>query len=116
MADDNTPVEMKATVVTEMEWVPSQPEPDIYANHVNLGMTLWDLTVNFGLISGIDTESNHLQVAKRVSIHLAPETARALQMSLEAALERYENTFGKLRFPNPAFSAGFQPVANPDKA
>ena len=94
-------VQMSSTAATEMEWTPPQSTPEIYVNHVQIGMSLWDITAHFGSIIGVNPENGHLQVTKQVVLRLSPESARAIQLSLESALDQYEKTFGKLRFPSP---------------
>ena len=95
-------VDKSETFVTEIDWVFPQPAtPEAYANHVSLGMSLWDVTLHFGSIVGVNKDTNHLQVTKRISVNLSPEAAMALSLSLNSALEKYQQTFGKLRFPRP---------------
>jgi hypothetical protein len=93
-------VEMSSTAATELEWAPPQSTPEIYVNHVQIGMSLWDITAHFGSIVGVNPENGYLQVTKQVVLRLSPESTRALQLSLESALDQYEKAFGKLRFPS----------------
>ena len=104
MPDDGKDlVDTKETFVTELDWVfPQPPTPEDYANHVSIGMSLWDITLHFGSIVGVNQATNHLQVTKRISMHLSPEAAMALSLSLNSALEKYQERFGKLRFPPPS--------------
>jgi hypothetical protein len=91
--------ELKMFPVGEIDWVPPQSEPEFSINYVHMGMSIWNISLHLGTILGANPDNGHLQVAKRVTVHLSPEFARALQLTLAQSLMQYENAFGKLRYP-----------------
>jgi hypothetical protein len=93
-------LESTETYITETDWVhPNPPIQEGYANHVGLSVSVWDITMDFGTIVGINPANRHLQVVRRIRLSVSPETARALELQLAEALQNYEAKFGKIRFP-----------------
>jgi hypothetical protein len=90
---------INAGAYAETESVGPLAYPEIYANHTQLSMTLWDISMHFGTVIGLNRETNTLQVNRKVSVIISPEQAKALQMALVGVIEKYERSFGKVRFP-----------------
>lgn len=84
---------------SETELVSAPAAPEVYANHAQLSLTLWDIAMHFGTVVGLNREHSKLQVHRKVSVVLSPEQAKALQMALANVIEKYESRFGKVRFP-----------------
>ena len=68
-----------------------------YANHVNAMGTLMDYRLNFGLVRQVDSD-NKAQVERAVTVMMSPELAKALYLTLQGSLRKYEENFGKIRF------------------
>ena len=95
MSEEPVPIES----YEEVDLVGAHPYPEVYANHVALSMTLWDMSIHFGSVMGLNRETKKLQVHRKVSVVLSPEQAKALQMALVKVIEKYERSFGAVRFP-----------------
>lgn len=63
-----------------------------YANHVDVGMTVYDLA----LTSGIGSDG---QVAPHVRVHMSPQHAKSLYVLLGRFLLRYEEDVGPITLP-----------------
>jgi transcriptional regulator with XRE-family HTH domain len=116
MPDENTPEEqsrLMGTDVMEMDWVPPSPVPEVYINHVTMGMSLWDISIHCGVIAGF--RDGRLKAAERIVLHLSPEMAKALESFLSQATAQYEQTFGKIRFPNANVAIGSKQKPEPEK-
>lgn len=70
----------------------SPKTPVVYANHVTVGLTVYDLSLAFGL--GADES-----VDEQVVVHMSPQHARSLQLLLERFLRGYEEQVGPVVLP-----------------
>ncbi len=84
---------------------PSNPQPkinlsqtpeyrDMYANSVQIRVSVWDFLLVFGRIHQETPEQVNVQ--NSVGVYLSPQQAKALWNILGQNLAQYEQTFGSL--------------------
>jgi hypothetical protein len=71
----------------------------IYSNNIQVGMSFFDLRIQFNDVIAASKES--ISIEELATVVLAPEQARDLLAALQKSLEQYEERFGPLR-PSPA--------------
>lgn len=64
-----------------------------YASHVNVGITVYDVALTFGI--GSDDE-----VEQQVRVHMSPQHARSLHILLGRFLDGYERQVGPIALPD----------------
>jgi hypothetical protein len=67
-----------------------------YANSVNIGFSLWDARLEFGILSQGPTP-DQLTVEKHTTIYLSPQQTKALLNVLQANMATYERNFGPIK-------------------
>lgn len=73
--------------------------PTIYANNVGLRTTLWDMTLDFGMILTADTDN--VIIRDVASVVMSPQHAKAFANVLAENVRRYEEQHGPLpRIPD----------------
>ncbi len=92
----------------------SQTPPDVYANIVNFGTTVWDLRLNFGQM--IKREEQE-QFESRVSVTLPWLQAKIMSVYLQMNIFDYEKQYGKINIPPqvlPSIPPPGQEITDPD--
>lgn len=90
MSDQNEPT----IRVTE-----SEDYNDLYANSVQIKMSVWDFHLVFGTMSSASPDE--VSFTSKQGIYLSPQQAKALFNILGQNLAQYEATFGELKLePN----------------
>jgi hypothetical protein len=67
----------------------------IYSNNIQVGMSFFDLRIQFNDVIAASKES--ISIEELATIVLAPEQARDLLAALQKSLQQYEERFGPLR-------------------
>jgi len=101
MADEtnqsqDAPPQARATI----EFVVPDPDSGLfttYANHVQLGFTLFDVRLLFGEIVGL--EANKITVEQRAHVTLSWLQAKLLLVILHKALADHESRNGEIKLP-----------------
>src|SRR5664279_4934472 len=90
----------------QMNLVQSDDYREIYANSVQVRVSVWDFQLVFGLASS-DTP-DQITIRNQNAIYLSPQQAKALWNMLGQNLAQYERAFGELNLEPQAqsFSAG----------
>ena len=71
----------------------SEDYNDLYANSVQIRMSVWDFQLVFGTMQSASPE----EVTIKQGIFLSPQQAKALFNILGQNLAQYEGTFGELK-------------------
>lgn len=71
--------------------------PTFYANNVALKTSLFDMTMEFGVIA--DVQGDTLVIKNVATVIVSPQHAKAIAVLLANHVEQYEKKFGAL--PNP---------------
>ena len=72
----------------------SERIPDIYANWVRVSMSMFDITLEFGLRTPQEEEAQ-----KKGRVRMSPQHARSLLILLQRYLDEYGDTFQEIRLP-----------------
>lgn len=70
----------------------------IYANSVNMGVSLWDINLTFGEIVG--EEDGQPVVEQKVKVNMSKEFAKAVLNLLKLNIGQYEEQFGEIQLIN----------------
>lgn len=73
----------------------SEEVPDIYANSVNLTMSIYDVTLHFALANGPNPEDQK----ELVRVIMSPQHAKVMIQMLQENLENYEEEIGVIPMP-----------------
>ena len=77
----------------------SEDYNDLYANSVQIRMSVWDFHLVFGTMQSATPDE--VNFTSKQGIYLSPQQAKALFNILGQNLAQYENTFGELKLePN----------------
>lgn len=71
--------------------------PIFYANIVALGSTVWDFTMDFGMI--LEAGGNRLRFQDVARVVMSPQQARVFSEVLVQHVKQYEDKFGKIPRP-----------------
>lgn len=66
--------------------------PVAYANHVNVGITVYDFALSFGI-------GSNESVTEQVTVHMSPQHAKSLHLLLGRFLSAYEKQVGQISLP-----------------
>lgn len=83
---------MEGRKVTHLE--PEGGIRSIYANHVEVRTSPWDLRLGFGQIKSATAEE--LVIDEMIRVYLSPPQVKALSVVLEEQLRQYETKFGTI--------------------
>jgi hypothetical protein len=72
-----------------------------YANSVHVKMSVWDISLVFGVMS--QEKANEVELENFQTIFLSPQQAKALLYVLSQNVQQYEQTFGELKL-EPSFA------------
>jgi hypothetical protein len=86
---DNTPIEPTLRVTQSDDY------NDVYANSVQIRMSVWDFQLVFGTMQSNSPEE--VTFLTKQGIFLSPQQAKALFNVLGQNLAQYEGTFGELK-------------------
>ena len=78
--------------------------PCLYSNHIQLGQTVFDMRIVFGLITDVNEEK--VEVTQQAQVNLSWLEAKALKEFLAAYIAQYEKINGELK-------TEFEQVSNP---
>ncbi len=81
----------------------SEDYNDLYANSVQVRMSVWDFHLIFGTMQSATPEE--VSFTSKQGIYLSPQQAKALFNILGQNLAQYEGTFGELKL-EPQFNNG----------
>ena len=81
----------------------SEDYNDLYANSVQVRMSVWDFHLIFGTMQSATAEE--VSFTSKQGIYLSPQQAKALFNILGQNLAQYEGTFGELKL-EPQFNNG----------
>lgn len=94
------------TIIPNFNYVKSENEFSVYANHTGVGYTNFDIKLMFGQIDiQMDQEKltpghrPELTITKLGSVVMSPVHAKLVCANLQANIEQYEKTFGKINVP-----------------
>ncbi len=73
----------------------SEDYNDLYANSVQIRMSVWDFQLVFGTMQSATPEE--VNFTSKQGIYLSPQQAKALFNILGQNLAQYEGTFGELK-------------------
>ena len=73
----------------------SEDYNDLYANSVQIRMSVWDFHLVFGTMQSATPEE--VNFTSKQGIYLSPQQAKALFNILGQNLAQYEGTFGELK-------------------
>ena len=79
----------------------SEDYNDLYANSVQIRMSVWDFHLVFGTMQSATPDE--VNFTSKQGIYLSPQQAKALFNILGQNLAQYEGTFGELKL-EPQFS------------
>lgn len=77
--------------------IPMQDGLPIYSNNVNIQSSTYDIRFSFGEIVKVD--QNELVTQERARVYMTLEHAKAFRYALDNNIKKYEELFGKVRFP-----------------
>lgn len=80
---------------------------DVYANSVQIRMSVWDFQLVFGTMQ--QSSPDEVTFLTKQGIFLSPQQAKALFNILGQNLAQYEGTFGEIRL-EPKFNQNGQPI------
>ena len=80
----------------------SEDYNDLYANSVQIRMSVWDFHLVFGTMQSATSEE--VNFTSKQGIYLSPQQAKALFNILGQNLAQYEGTFGELKL-EPQFNS-----------
>lgn len=103
MSDTQNPQQQKVNLVDSPEY------RDLYANSVQVRMSVWDFMLVFGTIQG--QSPNEVAIKNLAGIYLSPQQAKALFGVLGQNLQQYEQAFGEIQLePLQAGQPGRGPI------
>jgi hypothetical protein len=70
-----------------------------YANHAAINISLFEIRLIMGFVSGINAENGHLVALEQFLVSMSPELAKAVHSLLGKALENYTHDYGPIRGP-----------------
>lgn len=72
---------------------------DLYANHIQTRLTIWDLQLIFGRLKHASTPGTAeiSAIEQMAAVTMSAPTAKALLQSLQSHIEAYEALFGEIR-------------------
>lgn len=73
------------------------PAATVYANHMALGMTVFDFALVFGEVAGV--KEGRPVIQQRVKLLVAPLMAKIIAKSIAEGVETYEKQFGEIKEP-----------------
>lgn len=73
------------------------PIPTVYANRVTLMTSLYDFTMDFGMM--VDVDEDGITVQPLLRLILAPAMAKDIAETLSEHVKKYEADFGPLPKP-----------------
>jgi hypothetical protein len=92
-----------AKVEDETTLIRFQRSPDfrtIYANYVQTAHTAFDVSLTFGVTSGVTEEDGKVLVEQKARITLSPLEALVLQTMLNNLIGIFQQRFGKITIPD----------------
>lgn len=81
---------------------------DVYANSVQIRMSVWDFQLVFGTMQS--NTPDEVTFLTKQGIFLSPQQAKALFNILGQNLAQYEGTFGELKLEPQGYQQGQGPV------
>jgi Protein of unknown function (DUF3467) len=85
--------------------------PELYANNVSFSTSVWDFTLDFGMLLGIDDEGT-LNIQDLARVIMSPQQAKAFSQVLAENVAQYEGQFGSI--PVPAFPTEAAAATRPE--
>jgi flagellar protein FlaG len=85
---------MNPTAQPQLNVVQAPDYREIYANSVQVRVSVWDFQLVFGLASSESPE--HVTIKNQCAVYLSPQQAKALLNVLGQNLAQYEQAFGAL--------------------
>jgi hypothetical protein len=79
----------------EQEPIIIPPNLTVYANHLGLGMTVFDFAVLFGEALGV--KDGRTVIQQRVKVLLSPMLAKIAARYLSEGVAQYEKQFGEIK-------------------
>lgn len=73
----------------------NEEAPNVYANSVNLTMSVYDVTLHFAQATGPDPEDQREQV----NVIMSPQHAKVMIQMLQENLDSYEKEIGDIALP-----------------
>jgi len=70
--------------------------PTIYANNVEIMTSIYDIRIDLGLVTSLNTETNELFIEKQAKIFMSPQHAKDFLNVMEKQINNYEKNFGKI--------------------
>lgn len=70
----------------------------VYANHVNMIVSQWDMTLNFGEILG-EGDDQRPVILHKVKVTMSKELVKVLSLLLNSKLEEFEQANGEIKVP-----------------
>lgn len=80
-----------------VERITPEGRPTFYANIVALGSTIWDFTMDFGMI--LEASGNRLRFQDVARVVMSPQQALVFSKILSQHVSQYEERFGKIPRP-----------------
>lgn len=80
-----------------MRQIDHPEKPTLYANNVGLRSSIWDFTLDFGMIT--EANDNEIVVQNLATMVLSPAHAKTVAKLLSRHVEQYEAEFGVLPEP-----------------
>ncbi|MBV9241988.1 MAG: DUF3467 domain-containing protein [Acidobacteria bacterium] len=93
-----TSEEVKALGLKKQDVYDTQKGPSfirVYANNVQMGITMWDMSLSFGEIVGIENERP--QIEQKVKINMPAGFVKALSNLLAHNLAEFERKHGEIQ-------------------
>lgn len=99
MADENTPGEKYGLPPADRQVrsVNHPEKPTLYANNVSLRSSIWDFSLDFGMIT--EANDDELIVHNLATVILSPAHAKTVSQLLTRHVAMYEAQFGVLPQP-----------------
>lgn len=73
----------------------------LYLNHLQIGMTRWDVQMVLGLVQISKADGFQDTIQETACVVMTPAYAKALVLDLGATLQRYEAMYGEIQAPRP---------------
>ena len=93
----DNPIDVAALLKRQPERQRSADVPTIYANNVSIKTSLWDMTIDFGLI--VEATLEALVYRDEVTIIMSPQHAKVFAEAMTKTVEQYEQQYGPIPRP-----------------
>src|SRR5271166_3227985 len=97
---DTRSAQATAPVVSETEYVRAADFKTYYTNHVQAGLTPFDISLEIGEASGLNRESNKWVVDVKAKITMSPSEAKVVLLILSGTIKTFEDQFGTIVIPS----------------